>query len=143
MIIEYILVITALLWVLFASLSDIKTREVPDWLSYSLIAIGLGLRGINSIYLKDVWFFLYGLIGLTIMFGFGMLMYYTKQWGGGDSKLIMGLGAVFGSNIDTIFNPVIDFPFLAIALNICIGFLNGFSITMPSSLSSITTLSPG
>ena len=114
MIIEYILVITALLWVLFASLSDIKTREVPDWLSYSLIAIGLGLRGINSIYLKDVWFFLYGLIGLTIMFGFGMLMYYTKQWGGGDSKLIMGLGAVFGSNIDTIFNPVIDFPFLAI-----------------------------
>lgn len=116
MIIEYILIIVALVWVLAASISDIKTREVPDWLNYSLIAIGLGLRAINSIYLKEVWFFLYGLIGFSIMFSIGMIMYHTKQWGGGDSKLLMGLGAVFGSNLHGFFNPVIDFPFLVILI---------------------------
>src|SRR3989344_3922318 len=41
-------VVIALIWLTFATICDIKTREIPDWLNYSLIAIGLGLRFIFS-----------------------------------------------------------------------------------------------
>jgi len=30
------------------------------------------------------------------MFGIAALMFYTGQWGGGDSKMLIGFGAVFG-----------------------------------------------
>lgn len=114
MIIESLLVIIGLVWVLAASIFDIKTREVPDWLSYSLIVIGIGLRAINSIALNEISWILYGIIGAVSMWLFGLLMYYTKQWGGGDSKLLIGLGAVFGDSFVTFFNPIINFPFLVI-----------------------------
>jgi Flp pilus assembly protein protease CpaA len=117
MITDIILVSTGLIWVIAASIFDIKTREVPDWLSFSLIAIGLGIRGIHSLFYWDYNYILYGLIGLILFFIIGNIMYYTKQWGGGDSKLLMGLGAIFGSytNID-LFNPNLNIPFLLILL---------------------------
>jgi len=117
MLIDWILVLTGLVFVIAASLFDIfsRTREVPDWLNYCFIACGLGIRGIYSLIIKDYWFILYGLIGLGIFFIIANLMYYTKQWGGGDCKLLMGLGTMFGSYpAIELFNPQIDAPFLAI-----------------------------
>ena len=81
----YFLIIIALFYVFIAMLFDIKTKEVPDWLSYSLIIISLGIEGIYSLFTKNYWIIIYGLIGASICFLFGCLMYYTKQWGGGDS----------------------------------------------------------
>ena len=99
----YFLVIVGLIWLIFATVSDIKKREIPDWLNYSLIAIGLGSRLIYSFIMKDFSFILYGLLGFAVFFVFANLMYYTKQWGGGDCKLLMGLGAMFGSYVP-VFN---------------------------------------
>ncbi len=101
--------ITVLISLIIASITDIKTREVPDWLNYGLIVFGLGSRLIYSIALSDFSFFLYGLTGFLVFFIIANIMFYSAQWGGGDSKLLMGLGAVIGLNFN--FNEI---PFLLI-----------------------------
>jgi len=84
---------------LAASWSDVRTREVPDWLSFALIAFAVGNAVIISIYAKNPWFLINSSIGLAVGMIIGFFMFYTGQWGGGDSKLIMGLAALIGLNI--------------------------------------------
>jgi Flp pilus assembly protein protease CpaA len=91
----------SLIALIIASYTDIKTLEVPDWLSYSLIAIGVGGNLIYSISSSDQTFIIRSLLGLVGAFILGMLMFYTGQWGGGDSKVLFGLGALLG----------LDYPF--------------------------------
>jgi len=99
--------ITAFISLIIASITDIKTREVPDWLNYGLIIFGLGSRLIYSIALSDINFFLYGLAGFFVFFVIANIMFYSAQWGGGDSKLLMGLGAVIGLNFNFSEMPFI------------------------------------
>lgn len=47
----------------FASIFDIRTREIPDWLSYSMIALGFGTALIASILYKDFYPIVYSIIG--------------------------------------------------------------------------------
>lgn len=92
-----VIVITSCLIVLgIGSYTDIRTREVPDWLSYGFIFFGLGFRLIYAIMFDNWFIFLYGITGFLIFFLLGLLLYYTGQWGGGDSKTLMGLGSVIG-----------------------------------------------
>src|SRR3989338_5159633 len=114
MIIDYIFVFTALIWLIFASISDIKTREVPDWLNFSLILIALALKSIQSIIAKDISIILYALAALAVFLLLVNLMYFTKQWGGGDAKLVIGLGIIFTqypSSLLQLFNPRLTIPF--------------------------------
>ena len=97
--IEIIFLIVGLFAVFFASITDLKKREVPDWLSYGLIVGGLGMRIITSVSLSEWSYLLWGLFGFGVFFLVSNVMYYTKQWGGGDSKLLMGIGAVFGNGL--------------------------------------------
>jgi len=83
-----------------ASLSDIKTREVPDWLSFALIFTGFGFRLLYSIITNDYTYLLDGLIGFLVLFVIALLMFYSGQWGGGDSKMIMGIGALIGLRLN-------------------------------------------
>lgn len=92
-----ILIIIGIIGIFIAAISDIKTREIPDWLNYSLIALGLGIRMIYSISLKDPLIILSSVIGLAIAFILGVFMYYTKQWGGGDAKSYMAIASLFTS----------------------------------------------
>jgi len=95
MVLDVILITITLIALLVASYSDIRTREVPDWLNYGLIFTAFGIRAIFSINLG--WeIILSGILGFIVCFGFALLFYYTGQWGGGDSKLLMGIGAVIG-----------------------------------------------
>ena len=91
-----IVFIIGLVALLIGSFTDLKKREVPDWLNYGLIFTGLGLSLLFSIIYLDFWILLSSIIGLAAMFGLGSLMFYTGQWGGGDSKMIMGIGALIG-----------------------------------------------
>ncbi len=97
MITGIILVVIALIVLLIATYTDFKTGEVPDWLSLSFIISALGIRLIHSVVYSDWLYFLYGLIGFGVMYGFGLLIYYSRQWGGGDAKILMGLGAAFAT----------------------------------------------
>lgn len=95
---EVIIYSVILLWLFTASIFDIKTREVPDWLNFSLIAVGLSSRLIYSLVSWDYWYFIYGVIGLIIAFVIAIVMSYAKQWGDGDSKVLLGIGACLGFN---------------------------------------------
>lgn len=96
MVTDIVLLCTAFIALVIAAVSDLKTREVPDWLNYSVMFIGLGIRGIYSLATFDWMYFVYGLVGFGIFVGIAYAMFYTGQWGGGDAKMIMGLGALIG-----------------------------------------------
>lgn len=98
MVIELILIPLTIIVLLIASYADLKRREVPDWLSYGFLMAVLGVRAIFSV--DQGWTLLIsGLLGLLICFALACLLYYTNQWGGGDSKLLMGMGALLGIDI--------------------------------------------
>ena len=89
--------ILTLIVLFIASYTDIKTREVPDWISYSfMFAAGL-IRVLFSLELG--WqIIVSGLVGFGITFLFALLFYVTGQWGGADSKLLMAMGIVLGAD---------------------------------------------
>ncbi|MFA5141561.1 MAG: A24 family peptidase [Candidatus Woesearchaeota archaeon] len=103
---QEILYTLAFLVLLVSSYTDLRKREVPDSVSYGLIFAVMGLRGIFALSSQDVSIFVEGLLGLGLMYLFACLMYYSGQWGGGDAKIIMGLGAVFG------LSPIMSFQTL-------------------------------
>ena len=82
-----------------ATYSDLRTREVPDWLNYGMIAAGVGLRVIWAAASFDIMILVEGLLGLLLFFLVASLMYYGGQWGGGDAKMLMGLGCLMGFGI--------------------------------------------
>ncbi|MEK6892342.1 MAG: A24 family peptidase [Nanoarchaeota archaeon] len=86
---------------LIGSITDLKTREVPDWINYGLISAGIGLNLLFSAIYQAPSFIINSLLGLAIFFGVAYIMFYTGQWGGGDSKMIMGLGAIIGINLSS------------------------------------------
>lgn len=92
---ETFLLATAFIWLVAASISDIKRREVPDWLSFSLIAIALATRAIFSVFTRDISHFVYGIAGLFTFFLLSFLLYRAKIFAGGDMKIMSALGAVF------------------------------------------------
>lgn len=93
--IEFIYIICIVLLAV-ASWTDLKTYEVPDWINYSGIFAGLGIRLIWSLYSFDWSFILEGIAGFGAFLGVGVVLFYLGQWGGGDSKLLMALGALLG-----------------------------------------------
>ena len=88
--------VIVLIALVFASITDLKKREVPDWLNFAIIFFALGARGLYSIIFWDYHVFLEGIIGFVVFVILAYIMFYAGQWGGGDSKLLMGMGAVFG-----------------------------------------------
>jgi len=101
MVMYFVLAALTIIVLAIASYTDIKTREVPDWVSYAFIFSALGLRTLFSI--ENGWqVIVSGLIGFGIFFLLALLFYHTNQWGGADSKLLMGLGALLG--VDLIFS---------------------------------------
>ncbi len=66
------------------SVLDIKTREVPDWISGAI-----ALTAFLNFEVRSVW----GLIVAVIFFAVAL---FTGKIGGGDVKLIAALSVVFG-----------------------------------------------
>ena len=92
--IDYFLASLALIWIIYASISDLKKREVPNWLSFSLIAFSLAYRALFSAINANLWFFVSGLIYLGIFIALGYAFYYARVFAGGDAKLLMSIGAI-------------------------------------------------
>lgn len=124
--IDVIIFSIVIIYLLIASIIDVKTHLIPDWLSYSFIILLLAIRGFYAIFTQDLMFFIWGLIGLLAAFLIGGLLYLTKQWGFGDTKLLLGLGIAFATplvNKETIL-PLLPFLFLFFA-SIIVGFIYG------------------
>ncbi len=124
MIIDILLIILGLLALILASINDLKTREVPDSLSYGLIITGLFLHLLGSIIFKDFKFISFNILGIIIAIATSLLMFYGKQWGGGDAKLLIGIAAIFYPYPETLLSylsPNLNIPFILILwLNILI-----------------------
>ena len=112
MLIDIFLLILTLIILLISSYTDIKTREVPDWVSYAFLSTAFGIRLIFSIE-YDYHILLSGLLGFTLCFLLAHLLYYTRQWGGGDSKILMGMGVSIG----------ITYPFTPSSFNLLLFFI--------------------
>jgi prepilin signal peptidase PulO-like enzyme (type II secretory pathway) len=113
--IDVLLVIIGVVVLIVGTVTDFKVREIPDWVSYSAIIAGLGLRLLYSVATFDWSFFLLGLLGFAVFAALGIFMFYTGQWGGGDTKLLMGIGALFATYPNFLlnyFNPYLKYSFL-------------------------------
>ncbi|MAG45770.1 MAG: hypothetical protein CMH63_03300 [Nanoarchaeota archaeon] len=132
MTIEILLFLIGSLGLLIALISDIKTTEIPDYSNYFLIFSGFSLRILHSLISQDWNFTLIALKTFPIILALAFFMYYTKQWGGGDAKLLMGLGIIFAtypSFLQNIFHPKIlflQFPFVLFLNILLIGIIYSF-----------------
>lgn len=103
-----------------AVVQDLRTREIDNWLSFSIIVFALGFRFFFSLFQGDFGFFLSGLIGFGVFFALGNLFYYTRIFAGGDAKLMIGLGAIIApATINSIFSSFFNF----ILIFLSVGFL--------------------
>jgi Flp pilus assembly protein protease CpaA len=116
----YFLFALAFIWTLFATIQDLKTREVANWLNFSLIAFALAYRAFYASTTHNAEFFLFGLFGFIIFFALGNLFYYTKAFAGGDAKLLMGMGIILPY---TNYFSLIALPLLFILVLFSVGAL--------------------
>lgn len=94
--------IVGLMVLIIASITDIRTREVPDWLNYGFFFFVVGNALILFFYHQHLPFLINTGLGLLLGLAIGLLMFYTGQWGGGDSKLIIGLSGLIGLSLSEL-----------------------------------------
>ena len=92
---DYFLFGLALVWTFFAVMQDLRTREIANWLTFSLVGFVLIYRAFFALVFNDFMFFAYGLIGVLFFVALGYLFYYMGVFAGGDAKLLFGLGGIF------------------------------------------------
>jgi Flp pilus assembly protein protease CpaA len=127
----------ALIAIIFAIVQDVRTHEVSNWISFSLIIFALGFRFFYSLFFEGNFtnlssFFYQGLIGLAIFFAIGNLFYYGKVFAGGDAKLMIALGAVIPFYSDLNGNLILfaTFIFLFLISGAIYGIFMGLRITL-------------
>jgi len=91
----YFLFTIATIWIVFAVVQDLKTEEISNWLNYSLVATVLAYRAFYAVWSKDIMFFIFGLIGVLVFTVIAYAFYYGRVFGGGDVRLLIGLGGIF------------------------------------------------
>lgn len=96
----YFLYGLALIWIIAAIAQDLKKTEVANWLNFSLVGFALAYRAFYSASVGEMSFLAFGLLGFVFYRNIGNLMYYSGGFGGGDVKLLAGLGAVLPFNGD-------------------------------------------
>jgi prepilin peptidase CpaA len=116
---ECIIISIAFIWLLIASIQDIKRREVANWLSFSLLGFGVAANIFYSILNQTN----ENLIVMIVLFVFLALisfaLYYGRIFGGGDAKLLMAL-APFLIYVPNFFRSAVNvgfnIPFLFVFL---------------------------
>ena len=123
------LIVLGGIFILFATIQDLKMREVANWVSFSLIIFALGFRFFWSLFSEGGFSFFYqGLIGFGIFFILGNLFYYGRIFAGGDAKLMIAMGTIlpFSNNFLVNFNYFILFLVLFLFLGALYGILWSF-----------------
>ena len=120
---DIIIYTTCIIGLIIAAVTDIKTREVPDWLNFSLITAGIGLNLLFTVILHDYKYILNSIAGFLAFLIIALIMFYTGQWGGGDSKIIMGIGALIGLDLSFKQTVLIDFIINSLIIGAAYGLL--------------------
>ncbi len=127
------LFVLALIWIVFATIQDIRKREVANWLNFSLIIFALGFRFFYSLFSDLSFSFFYqGLIGFGIFLVLGNILYYVKMFAGADAKLMMALGAILPFSI--FFNDNLNIFILFFLLFLFVGVIYSLFFTFYLSI---------
>ncbi|MAF44038.1 MAG: hypothetical protein CMI54_07750 [Parcubacteria group bacterium] len=86
---------------LVASIGDIRKGVIQHWQPAFLMGVGLVKHSVNHT-------LAIGLAGAGVAFLIGFLLWQVKAFGAGDSKILIGLGFVFG------FTPALNIFLLCI-----------------------------
>lgn len=110
MVLDQIIFGTAIVGSGVAAAYDLKTTEVPDWVFYAMLIVGVPAV-IAKIFFGGSFdaFIVSGLTGLGL-FGFGYMMYRIGQWGGADMALL-GLVGFMMPSVSLQFPAAQYFPF--------------------------------
>jgi Flp pilus assembly protein protease CpaA len=123
------LVIICFLWILFAVIQDLRTREIANWLNFSLIIFALAFRFFYGLFFDiDFGFFYQGLIGLGIFFVLGNLFYYGHIFAGGDAKLMIAFGTILPFSKSFLINVKLFVLFFILFL--IVGMIYGLTISL-------------
>lgn len=89
---SHLLLLVPLLLLIIASGIDLKTREIPDLITISLLTCAIAAATFGWAGIR--WWMVVsgGGTGLTI----GFLLFRFAKFGGGDAKVIAGIGAILG-----------------------------------------------
>lgn len=101
------------LFLMLASLYDLKTGEIPEKITRGLIVVILIMAAIYSISSVNPSFLAQSLLMGVGFFIFGYLMFYLGEWGGGDVKLLAGVGCSIGflNSVDHFAEMESIFPY--------------------------------
>lgn len=121
-------------WIVFATVQDIKHREVANWLNFSLIIFALGFRFFYSLFEGNFDFFLNGVFGFAVFFILANVFYYGRFFAGGDAKLLMALGAVLPISYSLKLN--LHFLLVFVLLLLFIGAIYGIGFSLYYSISN-------
>lgn len=92
-----IAIITAAILLLIASIEDLKTREVPDYVSYTLMGSGIFIRAMWFLFERNTSVIFWVPTSFLVLGGFSYMLYKSGQWGGGDVKIMAGVGILLSS----------------------------------------------
>ncbi|MDI6604105.1 MAG: A24 family peptidase [Thermoanaerobacteraceae bacterium] len=109
------LYIPALLLTAYAAYTDIKKKEIDDWVSIALLSYGIL---IDAVLYRDK--LLESFVFMILIFAVLITIYYItpESLGGGDIKMLTALAFVYGHNI-------IPLLFIASLINLVYGFIKG------------------
>jgi len=105
---EIVLFLVAFIGSTAAGFYDLKTTEIPDEIPYVMMVIGIVGNIIASYLAWSYWPFVYSMVAGLGLLGFGFVMYYLGQWGGGDAKILSAIGFL----LSTYQPSKLIFPFL-------------------------------
>ncbi len=89
--IEFFLVLA----VLVATVTDLRSRRIPNWLTVSTLVLGFALNAVIAYPspVEGVWL---AAKGFALAFGLNLVMYMLHMTGAGDVKLLAAIGAMVG-----------------------------------------------
>ncbi len=100
-----------LIAVIFATISDLKTFEIPDSISYFLILFGISAQVILAFTSQSLQPINALLISLAIAGAIAIPLFLFGQWGGGDTKLLLGIAAMLPTFHTTVLPFILTFTF--------------------------------
>jgi prepilin peptidase CpaA len=112
---ETFLVLPLTIGLIIAALRDLKTRKIPNLITYPMMLFGLVFHGVGSGF-AGLGFSAGGLIVGICVF---LIPYITGGMGAGDAKLMGGAGAILGTTgviVSAVFSVLIGLVYAIILL---------------------------
>lgn len=112
---EYLSFFVGLFGSSIAGAYDLKTTEIPDWTSVGMIGAGLLINMVRSLIEWTPEHILMSASVASAFFTFGFVLYLAGQWGGGDVKVLAGLGALLPAAPSfAAVEVLLPFPFVLV-----------------------------